>query len=72
MQDKPEFRGVYEDSAPGFFEDDLRWQAQWQWDNSRNADGYERGGYYASEAEAIEAAKRGKANMLAMLALFKD
>jgi hypothetical protein len=32
----------------------------------------ERGGYYASEAEAIEAAKRGKANMLAMLALFKD
>jgi hypothetical protein len=60
MSDKPEFRAVYEDKEPGLFEDDLRWQAQWYDEKSLNPDKYERGGFYATEAEAIEGAKRGK------------
>lgn len=72
MPDTPELRAVYEDSEPGFFEDDLRWQAQWHYEHSRNADGYERGGFYATEAEALEAAARGLEAMRAMHKLFED
>lgn len=57
---KPEFRAVYSDAPPGLFEDDLHWQAWWYDENSQNEDKYERGGWYATEAEAIDAAKRGK------------
>lgn len=59
-EDKPEFRAVYSDTPPGLFEDDLRWQAQWYDEKSKNEDGYERGGWYKTKAEAIEGAKRGK------------
>jgi hypothetical protein len=60
---QPEFRGVYEKKEQvGFFEqDNLNWQAQWYYEDSLNEDKYERGSWYATEEEAIEAAKRGKA-----------
>ena len=56
-----EFRAVYSDKAPGLFEDDLRWQAQWHDADSLNPDKYERGGWYATDQEALAGAKRGKA-----------
>jgi hypothetical protein len=62
MNEQPEFKAVYEEREQvGFFEqDELNWQAQWYDEKSLNADKYERGGWYPTEAEAIEAAKRGK------------
>jgi hypothetical protein len=56
------YRAVYVDSKKyGWVEqEELKWQAQWNSETSTNPDKYERGGYYATEEEAIEAAKRGK------------
>jgi hypothetical protein len=63
MSEQAEFKAVYEDSESyGLFkQEELRWQAQWYDASSPNDDKYERGGWYATEAEAIEGAKRGKA-----------
>lgn len=74
MPDTPETRAVYEDSATyGWVEQpELKWQAQWHYEHSRNADGYERGGFYATEAEALEAAARGLDTMRWMHKLFED
>lgn len=62
------YRAFYEDSERyGWVEqEEMKWQAQWFWEHSRNADKYERGGWYASEAEAIRAAKRGRDATLLM------
>jgi hypothetical protein len=68
----PEFRAFYSDKEPGLFEDDLPWQAQWHDERSLNEDKYERGGWYRTEAEAIEAAKRGKATSHALLKLVES
>jgi hypothetical protein len=70
----PEFRAVYEDSEfYGWVEQpELKWQAQWYSGTTYHADGYERGGFYETEAEALEGAKRGKANMRWMQSLFED
>jgi hypothetical protein len=70
----PEIRAVYEDSEfYGWVEQpELKWQAQWYYENSANEDKYERGGFYASEAEALEGAKRGLATMRWMQSLFED
>lgn len=54
------YRAVYSDKDPNLFEDDLPYQAQWYWEHSTNEDKYERGGWYATESEAIEGAKRGR------------
>lgn len=64
-----EFRAIFSDKEPGVFEDDLPWQAQWYDEKSRNEDKYERGGWYATEAEALEAAERGKATSNALTKL---
>jgi hypothetical protein len=70
----PEIKAVYEDSASyGWVEQpELKWQAQWYYENSVHPDGYERGGFYETEAEALESAKRGLANMRWMQSLFED
>jgi len=39
---------------------ELCWQAQYYDSESRNADQFERGGYYATPLEAINGARRGK------------
>jgi hypothetical protein len=52
----PEYRAHYApDESP-----DLPYQAQWYTGTRYHADGYERGGWYATAADAIEGAKRGK------------
>jgi hypothetical protein len=73
-ENKPEFRAVYEDSERyGWVEqEELKWQAQWYSETSTNEDKYERGGFYATEAEALEAAKRGKATMEALRRMIGD
>lgn len=71
MNDKPEFMAVYEDGEAGLFEDDLRWQARWYDGNSYHPDGYQRGGYYATEEEAVQGAKRGKETQDRINRLFK-
>jgi hypothetical protein len=73
-ENKPEFRAVYEDSERyGWVEqEELKWQAQWYSETSTNEDKYERGGWYATEAEALEAAKRGKATMEALRRMIGD
>ena len=54
-------RAIYEEKECGFFEqDNLNWQAQWYDEESLNADKWERGGWYATEEEALEGAKQGK------------
>lgn len=60
---QPGFKAVYEDSKTyGWVEQqELKWQAQWYYEKSLNEDKFERGGWYLTEEEAIEAAKRGKA-----------
>lgn len=65
------YRAVYVDEEPGLFEDDLRWQAQWYSGTTYHKDGYERCSFYATEEEAIEAAKRAKANSDLMASLFE-
>jgi hypothetical protein len=62
MNEQAEYKAVYEIREQyGLFEqDNLNWQAQWFDERSLNPDKYERGGWYATEAEALEAAKRGK------------
>ena len=57
------FKGVYlpEGKYNLFERDGWNWQAQWYDPDSLNDDKYEKGGYYATEAEAIKAARRGKA-----------
>lgn len=39
---------------------ELCWQAQYYDSQSRNADSWERGGYYATPLQAIDGARRGK------------
>lgn len=62
------YRAFYEDSERyGWVEqEEMKWQAQWFWEHSANEDKFERGGWYASEKEAIEGAKRGRDAMLLM------
>jgi hypothetical protein len=74
MAEQPEFRAVYEDSERyGWVEqEELKWQAQWYDEKSLNVDKYERGGWYRTEAEAIEAAKRGKETGDMMRRLFEQ
>lgn len=52
------FRAVKDDSPAGWVEDDrLVWQAQYY---DAKSDSWERGGYYASSADAVQGARRGK------------
>jgi hypothetical protein len=57
-----QYKAVYEKKEQyGLFQqDDLNWQAQWYYGHSINTDKYERGGWYRTEKEALEAAKQGK------------
>jgi len=45
---------------------DLPYQAWWYTGTTYHADGYERGGWYATEAEALDGAIRGKQTEMAM------
>jgi hypothetical protein len=56
------YRAIYQEKVSyGLFEqDNLKWQAQWHDENSLNPDKYERGGWYETEEQAIDAAKEGK------------
>lgn len=57
--EQPQLKAVYSDKEAGFFEDDLRWQAQWYSGTTHYPDGYERGGWYATEEQALAGAHRG-------------
>ncbi|MEM9954357.1 MAG: hypothetical protein AAF846_22290 [Chloroflexota bacterium] len=63
------YRAVYVDEEPNLFDDDLRWQAQYFSGTTYHRDGYERCGFYATEQEAIEGAKRAKSLNDSMKAL---
>lgn len=67
------YRGVYlPQEEYGLFEqEELKYQAQWYDENSLNEDKYERGGFYATEAEAIEGAIMGKLNQAMLLSLIE-
>lgn len=55
FSDKPEYRAHFADDGT-----DYPYQAQWYTGTRYHADGYERGGWYATEADAMKAAARGK------------
>lgn len=59
MTEQDEFRARYApDENP-----DYPYQAQWYTGTPHTPDGYERGGWYATEDHAMKGAKRGKHNM---------
>ena len=66
-----QYKGVYlpQEDYGLFEQDELKYQAQWYDENSLNEDKYERGGFYATEAEAIEGAIMGKLNQAMLLSL---
>lgn len=68
------YRAVYltQEDYGLFEQDELKYQAQWYDENSLNEDKYERGGFYATEAEAIEAAIMGKLNQVRLLSLIEQ
>lgn len=74
MMQPPLYKAVYEKKDTyGFFEqDDLNWQAQWYSATSLNEDKYERGGWYRTEKEALEAAERGKRNSDTLMKLVES
>ena len=65
------YRAVYlpQDEYGLFEQDELTYQAQWYDENSLNDDKYERGSFYATEAEAIEGAIMGKLNQDMLMSL---
>lgn len=69
---QPLYRAVFSDKEPGFFEDDLPWQAQWYSETSLNEDKYERGGWYKTEEQAIQAAKQGRHNSDVLMGLIES
>lgn len=66
--EKPSIRAVYSPRESP----DLPYQAQWYSGTKYHPDGYERGGWYATEREAITGAKRGLRNMKILEKLLKD
>lgn len=61
-REQTEYRAYYDPAESP----DLPYQAQYYSGTTYHADGYERGGWYATEAEAIEGAKRGKQTEMAI------